>query len=160
MLDPLPAEPLAYRVKPPPPFFSAQKEVPIVIQTASDIQRRKKASAAASAPATLPTADALKPEGMLGRDAWAQAKAVALAAQLAQTVMLPLMFHQKTPGDYACCLLLRSVVDMRLFELRRQAQSHAVSHGVEFTPVAQQPVTQDNTITNHTAQEWTLRAAI
>jgi hypothetical protein len=91
-----------YHVEPPSPSFSAPK-FPIDIERASDIRRHREASAAASTSASLPATDTRKP----GRDARAQPGAATLAAQLAQTVMLPLMFHRKTPGDYAGILLRR-----------------------------------------------------
>ncbi|KAA6355258.1 MAG: hypothetical protein EZS28_049215, partial [Streblomastix strix] len=128
------SDPLNYKVELSSPFFTAPKDFSIVMDATMDMKR----NASLQTPTQLnPSSIGLdnqskKPEAVsgssnIGGAGASGAQGSSLNSGLYQgaigTARFPVTFHPKGPGEYPCRIILRSPLDLRVFDLKGVAQS-------------------------------------
>ncbi|KAH7821511.1 putative flagellar associated protein [Monocercomonoides exilis] len=152
---PMPGDALVYKVELSSPFFSAPKEFSIVLDSPLDVRRSIENRRLSEASSPLSPMTSSRNNSNITTLMSTQSQ-----SQNQGIVKFPLTFHPKQPGEYTCRLLLRSALDLRIFDIKGIVQTPGVSGSVDMNAVARHPVTQDIPIINNTTQEWIIRANI
>ncbi|KAK2949545.1 putative Cilia- and flagella-associated protein 47 [Blattamonas nauphoetae] len=129
-LLPTPGNSLTYQVESTSPFFSIPKELQIVLEQPQGLKK------------ALSTADGQKTDTSGGR------------------VRLPFSFRPKQAGEYMCRVVLKSALDLRIFDIKGIAQSPGMEATIDLQTIARKPVSQEIPITNPTLTEWVMKCTL
>eukprot|EP00163_Fabomonas_tropica_P020793 TRINITY_DN366_c0_g1_i2.p1 TRINITY_DN366_c0_g1~~TRINITY_DN366_c0_g1_i2.p1 ORF type:complete len:2833 (+),score=824.11 TRINITY_DN366_c0_g1_i2:1027-9525(+) len=73
---------------------------------------------------------------------------------------LEIGFAPRAPGTYTCELILRSLVDLRVYSLEVFAMAPPSNASLEFSCNAREQVTQDIPVVNKTDTDWLIHASL
>ncbi|KAK2956760.1 hypothetical protein BLNAU_8213 [Blattamonas nauphoetae] len=122
-LLPTPGNSLTYQVESTSPFFSIPKKLQIVLKQPQGLKK------------ALSTADSQKTDTSGGR------------------VRLPFSFRPKQAGEYMCRVVLKSALDIRIFDIKGNSQSPGMEETIDLQTIARKPVSQEIPIANPTLTE-------
>ncbi|KAK2952230.1 hypothetical protein BLNAU_12789 [Blattamonas nauphoetae] len=112
-LLPTPGNSLTYQVESTSPLFSIPKELQILLEQPQGLKK------------ALSTADGQKTDTSGGR------------------VRLPFSFRPKQAGEYMCRVVLKSALEIRIFDIKGIAQSPGMEATIDLQTIARKPVSQE-----------------
>ncbi|KAK2945450.1 putative Cilia- and flagella-associated protein 47 [Blattamonas nauphoetae] len=129
-LLPTPGNALKYTIETSSPYFTFQKDLQIVLDQGQGLKRAQSGS------------EIQKNESSGGR------------------IRLPFTFRPKHPGEYNCRIVLRSSIDIRIFDIKGIAQSPGMEATLDLQTIARKTITQEIPISNPTLSEWVMRCTL